>query len=171
MTLEDRPALTSEELLAIRRLWARPDSVISSTVTGSSMGVTIPEGAQIRIRPLRNPDELRKGGVIAFVEQNKVFAHRIVRRGRCGVLTRGDARTMCDRPIPPEAVIGEVTDYCKNGEWMPVSCKPAVIPRSRWKAAVATFLPSILLDINLSLARFACRAIFGLGVQRWGGSR
>ncbi len=124
--------LDADCLLAIATLMKRTGREVQSEIRGSSMGSTIPDGSQIRIRPME-AEALREGKMGAFLAGQSSRAHRIVYRGRGRrlekyLLTLGVGWPYCDPPIHVSAALGLVTEYRVNGEWR----APAVQPgRSR----------------------------------------
>jgi len=165
MPVHPIPTFTPEQLLSLRTLWSRSGNLIASRVEGNSMGATLPDGTQIHLRP-EVASGITKGQVIAFVESNKVFVHRVIRRTSRGILTRGDATLLCDRPVPFTAVIGVVTEYCEGDSWRPVSSIATFNGRRRWKAIVAALLPTASLHVSLKLARWTALAIFRVASLR-----
>jgi len=158
------PGTTGDQLLAFGVLLRRSGKVIESEISGTSMGSTLPSGCRIRIRPL-SPEEYRPGQVIAFVAGGAIFSHRIVHRGRQGVLTRGDSHSWCDLPVPVSAILGVVSERQVNGEWqlfddtVPFECD-----RTKRSRIIETLLLTCL-RIDIRLARRASK--FLLWLARW----
>lgn len=158
------PHTTGEQLLALGTLLTRSGKIIESEVRGTSMGSTIPTGSRIHICPLTDA-EYSSGQVVAFVAGNKLFAHRIVHCGKRGFLTRGDARVLCDPPIPRQSIVGVVTECFHDGAWRAVDGWKSLAPEKQRKADLAALLPRICMAIDLATARRVSRAL--LWLARW----
>ena len=159
-----RRSATSDELLAFGSLLGRSGKIIESEISGTSMGSTLPPGCRIRIRPLSFP-EYRAGQVVAFVSGDRIFAHRVIFRGRQGALTRGDNHSWCDVPVASRAILGVVTQYLLNGEWCPLDERAAFEhERTKGKPALEVLL-RLCMQIDIRLARYASRALMRLA--RW----
>ena len=83
---------------------------IESEIHGVSMGDTLPDGSKIRIQP--GPEAIVRGEIVAFLRGRTLVAHRVVYQGRGRLkdhlVTRGDARLLCDTPIRTRMVLGTV---------------------------------------------------------------
>ena len=98
------------------------------------MRPAICDGDVITVEPAA-PASLVPGNVIVYRQLDRVFAHRLVSVGADGagqerLLLRGDATHVCDAPISPAQVLGEVVAVRRgSGEaWPPGTC-------SEWWAA------------------------------------
>ncbi len=77
-------------------------------------------------------DALQAGDVVAYREDDKTVAHRIVGRRVTGWITQGDGNRLRDRRVlPPEQLIGRVTNYERNGLRNPVVNGAAGLRRAR----------------------------------------
>jgi signal peptidase I len=79
---------------------------------GGSMRPAICDGDVITVEPAA-PTSLTPGNVIVYRQLDRVFAHRLVSVGADDVgearlVLRGDATRVCDAPISPAQVLGEV---------------------------------------------------------------
>jgi sterol desaturase/sphingolipid hydroxylase (fatty acid hydroxylase superfamily) len=113
-----------EREIAAAGLLKRTGSNIESTVRGRSMGGALGDGTRIRITCAR-AERYPLGAVVAFMAGDVLIGHRVVarsrdRRGREGLVTRGDARLFCDPPIDPALVLGEVTARADGAAWASV---------------------------------------------------
>lgn len=104
------------------------------------MGDTLPAGARIRIERGENV-RYQSGAIVAFLAGDALIAHRVLRdftdlRGRRGLVTMGDAATVCDPPISAEIVIGEVRSVLVGDRWAP----PGVRPRRAWASRLVGFV-------------------------------
>ena len=150
---------------ALAPLLRRAGSVIESEIRGRSMGSTLPPGTRIRIRCLAEAG-YRTGSVVAFVAGRGLVGHRVVgrgsdRRGRTVLLTRGDGTPVCDPPVEPDLVLGEVTDWHDGRAWRPIPDPPPITALRRLAAA------GLLLLVRLTLAvdpRLAGRLAAGLAL-------
>jgi signal peptidase I len=80
--------------------------------SGASMRPAICDGDVITVEPAATAS-LVPGNVIVYRQLDRVFAHRLVRvgadsAGQERLLLRGDATHVCDAPISPAQVLGEV---------------------------------------------------------------
>lgn len=169
----------STEIRAAARLLRHTHKEIESTVSGVSMGATIPDGSTIRIS-CDHPEEMSVGQVIAFLDSGGLVAHRIIargcgRRGRRFLVTRGDGTSLCDAPVQNADVVGTVTEYKNSNGWCQI---PAPQRFLGVRGAVASGLVNavrfaLAVDVRLAtaitgLARLARRLRFRLK-QRVGG--
>jgi hypothetical protein len=158
------PDSAGDQLLAFGALLGRSGRIIESVICGTSMGSTLPTGCRIRIRPVSVSD-YHAGQVVAFVSGGGIFAHRIVYRSRHGILTRGDSRSLCDLPVPFDAVLGVVTEYLLDGEWRPLQNDLQFDCERRRRSRVAEMLLRRCLQIDIRLARQIGRILVQLA--RW----
>jgi hypothetical protein len=107
-------------------------AAVESTVRGTSMGTTLPEGTRIQIAISRDLPRTT-GGVVAFLAGTQIVVHRLVHQGRWGaarayVLCQGDGRRLPDRPIARSQLVGPVVGAFADGRWQPVGGRPRVQP-------------------------------------------
>jgi len=131
--------------------------VLESTIKGTSMHPTIPDGARVRIRPLHT-ENYRVGQIVACLLNDEIFAHRVVFCGSSGrsrdmVLTRGDALVMCDPPTRKSAILGEVTEFWADGEWRALNATGTTLPRYRALALLQEQLIRICMPVHYEFAR------------------
>ena len=131
--------LAPGEFQTITALIRKSGGGFESTISGTSMQPTIPDGARIRISPPES-GEYQVGQIVACVLGDSLFAHRIVYCGRSGrsgayVLTQGDGWALCDPPTRKTAILGIVTEISKGGDWRTPTGGAA---RGSWMQAVAT---------------------------------
>jgi len=138
-------------------------SELESVVRGGSMGSSLPAGARIRI--VRNQTgRYAPGAIVAFLAGDALIAHRVVsnvvdRRGRTGVVTKGDAALICDPPIQSEIVIGEVRSVQLQGEWAaPAPGSPRKRPSSLVSELASTCV-SALARVDLDVTSRALEAL------------
>ncbi len=85
----------------------RGGRAVRFTARGGSMAPFIRDGERVTVRPLRGAP--RRGHVVlAARADGEVLLHRIVRRERGVLITRGDALGTEDAPLRPEEVCGRV---------------------------------------------------------------
>jgi hypothetical protein len=133
------------------------------------MGAAIPRGARIRIvfDGATTPCE---GDVVAFLDGGRIVAHRVV--ARCGhgerttLLTRGDARLLCDAPVPADAVLGRVSECDPGTGWQPVGAPPALPRRERIVAAVLLGLLRAVLAVDARAAARLAGAMESAALRR-----
>ena len=153
-----------DQLLAFGVLLGRSAKIIESEIAGSSMGSTLPPGSRIRIRPL-SFSEYRAGQVVAFVSGDRIFAHRIIFRGREGVLTRGDNHFCCDLPVPSRAILGEVTEYLLGGEWRSLDERGVSEDEKKKAKSTIEFLLCLCMQVDIRAARYVSKVLIRLA--RW----
>lgn len=139
-----------ERTLATLEVLRRSGGEIESTVRGNSMGQTLPAGTRIRIACGPCAD-LADGAAIAVVAGDAMIGHRLVgrcrdRRGREALLIRGDATLICDPPIDPALIVGQITCRQAGAGWQPVPPAPY---RGPWGA----FLAAAILGCVRAFAR------------------
>lgn len=112
-----------QRTLAVADSLRGPDRCIESTVSGFSMGASLPPGSRIRIALL--PTSAHAAGeVIAYLAGDQVIVHRVLHCGRAGaarrhLIARGDATLVPDPPIELGHVLGPVTGVWSAGGWTP----------------------------------------------------
>lgn len=158
------PHFARDQLLAFGALLERSGKIIESQIRGTSMGSTLPGGCRIRIR-VSPVGQYGIGQVVAFVSGNTLFAHRIVFRGRQGILTRGDASQLCDLPVPFAAVLGLVDECLLNGEWRPLPDQSQFEYARRATSNAAEILLGVCMRIDIRLARCGVRML--MRVASW----
>lgn len=149
-----RPAY--ERARAAAELLRRSGGEIESMVQGRSMGGTLPAGTRIRIGQGRDA-AFAPGTVVAFLVGETLTGHRVVRSsrdlwGREALLTRGDGCMLCDPPIDPALVVGEVTAWHSATGWSPVPPEARRGPIGTMLAAIALACVHTLARLNLPLA-------------------
>jgi hypothetical protein len=165
MPVNPVPSPTEDQLLAFGTLMARSGKVIESQISGTSMGRTLPAGTRIRIKPLPAGD-YGVGQIVAFVRGSTIFAHRIAYRTMQGVLTRGDNHSWCDLPMPVDAVLGLVTEWCINGEWQRFAEVPQGSPEQPWRIRVVESAVRAGMHVDIRLASRISRALMRLARLR-----
>ena len=159
------PDSAGDKLLAFGALLGRSGRIIESVICGTSMGSTLPTGCRIRIHPVSVSD-YHAGQVVALVSGGAILAHRIVYRSRHGVLTRGDSRSLCDLPVPFDAVLGIVTEYLMGGEWRPLQSGIRLDCKRRTRSRAAEMLLRRCMQIDIRLARRVARILMQLARLR-----
>lgn len=152
--------LDAEGLIAAARAYQRAGGLIESTVTGRSMGTTLPDGARIRIeaRPGLAPAE---NTVVALLGgATGVVTHRVVAVHRDWLVTRGDALLFCDPPTPLARLLGEVREARTAGEWRPLAPPPPRGSIGRVVAALHRALVRGALALHPPLAGVVARSAF-----------
>ncbi len=77
-------------------------------------------------------DALQPGDIVAYREDEKSVAHRIVGRRAAGWITQGDGNRYPDRrALPSERLIGRATEVERNGIRLPVVNGPEGLRRAR----------------------------------------
>jgi signal peptidase I len=115
--------LNRERVLAFSGFLKDGSREFGTWVRGRSMGNVLPNGSQVRVRIVPERD-LAVGHVVAYVAEDRMVVHRLVRFTKSGddqyLITRGDATVCCDRPVRASSVVGVVTEHCATGTWEPV---------------------------------------------------
>lgn len=156
--------LGHDQLLAVRDIWKKTGRQMESTIRGGSMHPTLSEGARILIR-VADEQEYVPGTVVACLENEYLFAHRIAYRGRGPrsdiVVTQGDAWILCDPPLRTSAIVGIVEARQVNGEWspLPALARPPAAARSAKRHAQAM---GLCLRFGLRFARRMSRLLVRL---------
>lgn len=81
---------------------------VSLRVTGTSMWPALWPGDRVEIRTT-GFDEIKKGELIAFTRDDRIFVHRVVRKdldGSAICITRGDALSVDDPPVRESELLG-----------------------------------------------------------------
>jgi hypothetical protein len=114
-----------QRALAVADTLRGPERWIESTVSGWSMGPSLPPGSRIRIA-LAPHGHHEAGEVIAYLSDDQVIVHRVVHHGRAGaarghLIARGDAAVVPDPPVELAHVLGAVTGVWRAEQWVPLS--------------------------------------------------
>ncbi len=149
--------------LGLLPLLQRAGRDIESTIQGRSMGNTLPPGTRILIR-CRESGAYVNGSVVAFVATRGLVGHRVVGRradstGTVTLLTRGDGTLVCDPPLEPSRVLGEVTEWHDGEAWRPVPPAPARSTPARLGAAGLLLLVRAALAIDQEMAARLARLL------------
>ncbi len=119
------PAFQGQRLLAFSKFLRRSSLEVETCVHGGSMGSALPEGSQIRIS---FADKFSVGQVLAYVAEDRIVAHRLVRlvssHGVLYLITRGDASVFCDSPTRVSAAMGVVAGVRDRERWQAIAPKP-----------------------------------------------
>jgi hypothetical protein len=162
-------SLPADGGLALVPLLQRAGRDIESTIQGRSMGATLPPGTRILIQ-CRTDGAYPDGCVVAFVASRGLVGHRVAGRGsdrggRSVLLTRGDGTVVCDPPLEPDRVLGEVTKWHDGHAWRPVPPAPASTAGRRLCAAGLMLLIRATLVLDRGLAADLAEAM-ALAAQR-----
>ena len=152
--------LNRERLLALSRFLQDGTTEFGSSVRGRSMGKALPDGSRIHVRLVPQRD-LRVGQVVAYVAEDRMVVHRVVRLATWHqdqyLVTRGDATVVCDRPVLIMSVVGVVTDHCTLDVWEPVGAPPVRgFLVNRMASAISAILGG-LVQLSPQLADWAAR--------------
>lgn len=147
---------TTDQGLALAPFLKRAGSVIESQIRGRSMGGTLVSGTRIRIRCGTSLD-YPEGAVIAFLGGRGLVGHRVVGRGRdrqggALLLTRGDGSLICDPPVEPDRILGEVIEWQDGESWRPLPAAPPNTLLGRGTAAGTLLLIRVALAVDPRLA-------------------
>jgi signal peptidase I len=81
---------------------------------GGSMSPFIRDGDTILITPIQG--KLRTGDIVLIkAEDGKVLLHRVVRKDKAGLITRGDSNMEIDGTFPESQIVGRVTKITGQG--------------------------------------------------------
>ena len=108
---------------------ARNQGQVQLKVAGASMVPALWPGDLVTVRSC-DLSELQPGSIVVFRQNERLVTHRFVRwvdsthgAGDCAV-TRGDARSRCDKPVKASEVLGRVESAMRNGR--PVNLQPSL---------------------------------------------
>lgn len=158
---------TTDQELALAPLLKRAGAVIESEIRGRSMGDTLAPGTRIRIRCGTGLD-YPEGTVIAFVGGRGLVGHRVVgrgrdRRGEMLLLARGDASLVCDPPVEPKRILGEVIEWQDGEAWRPLPPAPPNGFPGRSIASGTLLLVRLALAVDARLATRTAALLAALG--------
>jgi hypothetical protein len=106
--------LDPDRLHAMVQLLNKRGNSVPSCIVGSSMGSSLPSGAEIFIQP-RPVETIRRGQVVAYLRGTGLVAHRVVFNGLGYLVTLGDALLCCDVPFEESRVLGVIESYVFDG--------------------------------------------------------
>jgi len=110
-------------------------------VASGSMEPTLYIDDVILVKILK--DDLKKGDIIAFVNENVVITHRILLVDNDTITVKGDKNNTIDKPINRSQVIGKVVKVLpKFGVWKKIITEPKIL--------FAIFITLLLFDFALS---------------------
>src|SRR5581483_11098755 len=108
------PLVSSRCDLAIETLASRKNLRIR--VNGHSMMPAIWPGDVLQVESSEGK-VAAIGELVLFKRYERLFAHRVVRRGAGWLVTRGDAVPGCDPPIAESEVLGVVTGIIRGRDF------------------------------------------------------
>ena len=166
---EASTAAMSDGGVALAAMLKRAGSAVESTVRGSSMGRTLPPGTRIRITCAADA-AYRPGAVVAFLAGDALIGHRVVarsrdRRRRDVLVTRGDAVMLCDPPIDPALVLGEVTARQEPAGWTALPAPVRRGPIARAVAALALGAVRALAWVDREIASRLMESLLTAGLR------
>jgi signal peptidase I len=94
-----RPQLARELL--------REGCIVEIPVGTGSMQPLLAPGSTVRVEPARAADVV-PGDVVVVEKNGRLICHRLIRKTAASVVTRGDALSGDDEPLPLAAVVGRV---------------------------------------------------------------
>lgn len=119
--------LEMPDLLKRARFELSRQNPVQLRVSGSTMRPSLEDGDLVTIEPL-NSQSVRPGDIILYQSlSDTALIHRVVRleqrsAGRY-IVTRGDASSTADVPVPIHHIMGRVTSVNRSGEIIDVSLK------------------------------------------------
>jgi hypothetical protein len=157
-----------QRALAVADTLRGPGRWIESTVSGWSMGSSLPPGSRIRIA-LAPHGHHEAGKVIAYLSDDQVIVHRVFHSGRFGaargrLITCGDTTVVPDPPVEVARVLGPVTGVWRAGQWAPLPDPP----RRSARAALARSVLSALAITGLYVSPAATARALGALYRRAG---
>lgn len=163
------PIFDGSRLLALSGFLKKGSRAFETVVRGGSMGNALPDGSHIRVRFV-SESEYVKGSVVAYVAQDRIIAHRVLRcvtsRGKRYLLTRGDSTALCDSPVPVEAAIGVVTHFETNEHWRPVPPLPSRPLGFRIRDAISFGMIAAVAKVSPHAARWIAQRLIALRAMR-----
>jgi hypothetical protein len=83
-------------------------------VQGTSMLPSLWPGDVLQVER-RVPAEVGAGAIILYLREQRLFAHRLLKKDAGGLVARGDRLPRPDPPLLPEELLGEVTWVERGG--------------------------------------------------------
>lgn len=157
--------LDTPHLRTYAELLSRAGRTLESSIRGSSMGDTIPDGSRIRIQ-WRDGNRYLPGQIVACVEDGFLFAHRIVHVRGDAIITQGDGWILCDPPFRVSQVVGEVIACSVGGEWRSPAGEAARLASDARAARLQVRIIAMCLRVDLAFARFVARQMVRLKLSR-----
>jgi len=140
-------------LILIMVIYGKCSMMFTDRVYPSYFGYTMFEVASGSMAPTLHVDDvilvnitknnLKKGDIIAFQNDNVVITHRILLIDNDTITVKGDSNNTIDKPINRNQVIGKVIKvFPKMGVWKKIITEP--------KTLFAIFITLVLFDFALS---------------------
>ena len=124
-------------------------------VTGWSMLPTIMPGDTLKVERISSQAAC-EGDIVLFGRDRRLFAHRVVSKGResplQGIVTRGDAMATVDPPVLDRDLLGRVVLIVRNGKCLDPKRRQLLPQR-----AVTTVVRALVRQ-----STFAARVVVGL---------
>lgn len=92
------------------------EKTIGLIVKGASMRPYLKEGDQVWIQKVEW-DCLRVGDLLAFEQNYVIFTHRLIKKSRQGLLTKGDNNLFADSFLTPHQILGKVIGFERTGKY------------------------------------------------------
>jgi hypothetical protein len=139
------------------------DTVIECRLRGGSMEPAVPRGATLRIS-LGREAPYRVGEVVAFVRDAGICVHRVAslgrsQRARSYIITQGDACFYPDPPISTSLVLGPVTEFRFQGDWVPTDDQPSVGRARSFLGRTLLKLIAGLMELDIRLGQRAAKVL------------
>lgn len=134
--------LDAPDLLKRARFELSRQNAVTLRVSGSAMRPSLDDGDLVTVEPV-SVQAVREGDIVLYQSlRDTALIHRVVRfeqrsAGRF-MVTRGDASSALDVPVPLHHVMGRVTTIDRDGERIEVRPEATGI-RGWWRRLVARF--------------------------------
>jgi hypothetical protein len=139
------------------------DTVIECRLRGGSMEPAVPRGATLRIN-LGRVAPYRVGEVVAFVQDAGICVHRVAflgrsQRARDYIITQGDACYNPDPPMSTSLVLGRVTEFRLEGDWVPTGDQASVGRARSFPGKTLLKLIAGLMELDIRLGQRAAKVL------------
>ena len=152
-----------ERILEVFSRLRGSDTVIECLLRGASMEPAIPRGATVRIK-LGRTAPYRVGEVVAFVQDDGICVHRVAllgrgQRARDYLVTQGDACLYPDPPISLPRVLGPVTGFRLDGDWVATTDRASIGRARSFRGRSLLKVVAALMALDIRLAQRVARGL------------
>lgn len=116
------PTIPADVVTAALAKWTQVGEQHLIPIIGRSMLPLIQPGDQVLIQ--HGSADLRRGDVVAFLQQDKIVAHRLLHIRKSDpittYITKGDNASYFDSPVNASQVVGRVLKIKRGDRWIPI---------------------------------------------------
>lgn len=91
-----------------------------AAITSGSMWPALKTGDLVFIHGIKDKNEVKMGDIVVYKNLTGFTIHRVIMLEDSNVITRGDANTANDKPVPYEEIVGKAITFNNNPVRIPM---------------------------------------------------